>query len=42
LSSEAFFARAAFPSIVLLLISAVPMSIILLVQARSSATNKSN
>ena len=42
LSSEAFFARAAFPSIVLLLISAVPMSIILLVQARSSATNQSN
>ena len=42
LSSEAFFARAAFPSIVLLLISAVPMSIILLVQARSSATNQTN
>ena len=39
-SSEAFFARAAFPSIIILLISALPMSIILLGQVRSSETNQ--
>ena len=39
-SSEAFFARAAFPSIIILLISALPMSIILLGQVRSPETNQ--
>ena len=34
-SSEAFFARAAFPSIIILLISAIPMSVILFFQGGS-------
>ena len=41
-SSEAFFARAAFPSIIILVISAIPMSIILLGENMFSGTKRPN